>query len=117
MRRQPRANQYRTTWAGDVRREHVGDELRVAGWVHRRRDLGGLIFIDVRDRSGILQLVFHPEHAPEAHAAAGRLRSEDVISAAGKLVQREPDTVNTAIATGEVELDVQQLEILADAET
>jgi aspartyl-tRNA synthetase len=89
----------------------------VAGWVHRRRDLGGLIFIDLRDRSGIIQLVFHPEHAPEAHAAAGRLRSEDVISVGGKLVQRESDTVNPAIATGEVEVDVEELDILADAET
>jgi len=113
----PRENRYRTAWAGDLRADRVGEELRVAGWVNRRRDLGGLIFIDVRDRSGILQLVFHPEHAPEAHAAAGRLRSEDVISAAGKLVQREPDTVNPAIATGEVELDVAELDILADAET
>jgi aspartyl-tRNA synthetase len=66
----------------------VGQELRVAGWVHRRRDHGGLIFIDLRDRSGLLQLVFHPEDAPAAHAAAGRLRAEDVISVGGKLVNR-----------------------------
>jgi aspartyl-tRNA synthetase len=95
----------------------VGEELRVAGWVHRRRDHGGLIFIDLRDRSGLLQLVFHPEDAPEAHAAAGRLRGEDVITAAGKLVHREEGTVNPNLATGEVELSVAQLEILADAET
>jgi aspartyl-tRNA synthetase len=91
--------------------------VRVAGWVHRRRDLGGLIFIDVRDRSGILQLVFHPEDAREAHEQAGRLRSEDVISVSGELVEREAATVNPNIATGEVELSVRQLEILADAET
>jgi aspartyl-tRNA synthetase len=95
----------------------VGEELRVAGWVNRRRDLGGLIFIDVRDRSGILQLVFHPEDAAEAHTAAGRLRAEDVISVRGTLVKREEGTVNPAIATGEVELSVSELEILADAET
>ncbi|MEA2431932.1 MAG: aspartyl-tRNA synthetase [Thermoleophilaceae bacterium] len=95
----------------------MGEELRVAGWVHRRRDHGGLIFIDLRDRSGLLQLVFHPEDAPEAHAAAGRLRGEDVITAAGKLVHREEGTVNPNLATGEVELSVAQLEILADAET
>jgi aspartyl-tRNA synthetase len=95
----------------------VGESVRVAGWVHRRRDLGGLIFIDVRDRTGILQLVFHPEDAGEAHAAAGRLRAEDVISAAGTLVKRDEGTVNPAIATGEVELSVEELDILADAET
>jgi aspartyl-tRNA synthetase len=95
----------------------VGEELRIAGWVHRRRDLGGLIFIDVRDRSGILQLVFHPEDAAGPHAGAGRLRAEDVISVGGTLVKREEGTVNPAIATGEVELSVQELEILADAET
>jgi aspartyl-tRNA synthetase len=95
----------------------VGDELRVAGWVHRRRDHGGLIFIDVRDRSGLLQLVFHPEDAAEAHETAGRLRSEDVIAVSGKLVHREEGTVNPKLPTGEVELSVTGLEILADAET
>ncbi|MEA2411516.1 MAG: aspartyl-tRNA synthetase [Thermoleophilaceae bacterium] len=100
-----------------MRADRVGEELGVAGWVNRRRDLGGLIFIDVRDRSGILQLVFHPEDAAEAHAAAGRLRSEDVISVRGTVVRREEQTVNSAIATGEVELSVDSLEILADAHT
>jgi aspartyl-tRNA synthetase len=113
----PRQNRYRSAWAGDLRADRVGEELRVAGWVHRRRDHGGLIFIDLRDRSGLLQLVFHPEDAPEAHAAAGRLRGEDVISASGTLVNREEGTVNPNLATGEVELSVQELDILADAET
>ena len=76
----PRANRYRTPGPATLRSEAVGDEVRVAGWVHRRRDHGGLIFIDLRDRSGLLQLVFRPEEAPEAHAAAERLRSEDVIT-------------------------------------
>src|SRR5436190_4565815 len=115
MRRQPRPNDYRTTWAGDVRGEHVGDEARVAGWVHRRRDHGGLIFIDVRDRSGILQLVFHPEHG--AHAKAKDLRAEDVITAFGPVVARDEQNVNPEMATGEIELDVRELELLADAET
>jgi aspartyl-tRNA synthetase len=100
-----------------VRADRVGKTLRVAGWVHRRRDHGGLIFIDVRDRSGLLQLVFHPEDAKEAHEQAGRLRAEDVISVEGELVNREPGTVNPNLATGEVELSVRALEILADAET
>jgi aspartyl-tRNA synthetase len=93
----------------------VGDELRVAGWVHRRRDHGGLIFIDLRDRSGILQLVFHPEHA--AHAKAKELRAEDVITASGPVIARDEQNVNPEMATGEIELDVRELELLADSET
>ena len=104
--RPPRANDYRTHWAGELRAENVGEELRVAGWVHRRRDHGGLIFIDLRDRTGLLQLVFRPEEAPEAHAAAGGLRGEDVISAKGKLVRRDESAINPELPTGEVELVV-----------
>jgi aspartyl-tRNA synthetase len=113
----PRPNRYRDRWAGEVRAEQVGERPRVAGWVHRRRDHGGLIFIDLRDRTGLLQLVFRPEEAPEAHAAAGRLRSEDVITAAGQLLRREEGTVNPNLPTGEVELAVSEFELLADAET
>ena len=113
----PPPNRYRTHWAGDLRRDDAGDGVRVAGWVHRRRDHGGLIFIDLRDRAGLLQLVFRPEEAPEAHAAAGALRSEDVITAAGQLVPREEGTVNPELPTGEVELVVTELEQLADSET
>ena len=92
-------------------------EARVAGWVHRRRDHGGLIFIDLRERSGIVQLVFHPETAPEAHRKAHALRSEDVITAAGTVARRAPENVNPNLATGEIELAVSELEILADADT
>jgi aspartyl-tRNA synthetase len=113
----PRANRYRTHWAGRLRAGQVGESLRVAGWVHRRRDHGGLIFIDLRDRTGLLQLVFRPEEAPEAHAAAGRLRAEFVISAAGRLVHREEGTVNPNLPTGEVELVVESLDVLAESET
>jgi aspartyl-tRNA synthetase len=113
----PRPNRYRDYWAGELRAAQVGERPRVAGWVHRRRDHGGLIFIDLRDRTGVLQLVFRPEEAPEAHAAAGRLRSEDVITATGELVAREEGTVNPSMPTGEVELAVSEVELLADAET
>jgi aspartyl-tRNA synthetase len=113
----PRANRYRTHWAGQLRADDVGQELRVAGWVHRRRDHGGLIFIDVRDRTGLLQLVFRPEEAPEAHAAAGGLRAEDVITVSGELVRREEGAVNPDLPTGEVELVAAELEQLADSET
>ncbi len=113
----PLANAYRDAWAGDLRAERVGEEVRVAGWVHRRRDHGGLIFIDLRDRTGILQLVFRPEEAPDAHRAAERLRGEHVLSARGALVRREEGTVNPNLPTGEVELGVRDLELLADSET
>ena len=91
--------------------------MRVAGWVHRRRDHGGLIFVDLRDREGLLQIVFHPESASDAHEAAKALRAEDVISVAGTLVRREEGTVNPDLPTGEVELAVSSFDLLADAET
>src|SRR3954471_8480205 len=115
MRRPPPANRYRSVWCGNVRLEHEGTDLRVAGWVHRRRDHGGLIFIDLRDRSGIVQLVFHPEHA--AHAKAKDLRAEDVISGSGPVVAREEQNVNPEMPTGEVELDVRDFDLLADSQT
>jgi aspartyl-tRNA synthetase len=113
----PRANRYRTHWAGQLRADEVGERVRVAGWVHRRRDHGGLIFIDLRDRTGLLQLVFRPEEAPEAHAAAGSLRGEDVITVSGELVRRDETAINPDLPTGEVELVAAELEQLADSET
>jgi len=115
--RTPAPNEYRDHWSGELSLADTGSSARVAGWVHRRRDHGGLIFIDLRDRSGILQLVFHPENAAEAHAAAHRLRSEYVISAAGTVAAREPQNVNPNLATGEIELAVSEIEILAEADT
>jgi aspartyl-tRNA synthetase len=115
--RAPRANEYRDAWAAELDASRVGEKVRVAGWVHRRRDHGGLVFIDLRDRSGILQLVFHPETAPEAHALAQRLRSEHVISVAGEVVRREESTVNPKLSTGEIELSATEVERLAESET
>ena len=111
------ANGYRDTWCGQVLGERVDSEARVAGWVHRRRDHGGLIFIDLRDRTGIVQLVFHPDNAGSAFELAHKLRAEDVLSAAGSVVRRSPETVNADLPTGEVELKVSAAELLADAET
>jgi aspartyl-tRNA synthetase len=116
MQRPPRANDYRDAWAGDLDATRAGTTARVAGWVHRRRDHGGLIFVDLRDRSGIVQLVFHPDQ-PEAFAAAERLRPEHVLSAAGQVVLREPENVNPNIATGEIEIQVADITPLAEAET
>jgi aspartyl-tRNA synthetase len=117
VRRPPRPNGYRDAWCGELNAARAGTSARVAGWVHRRRDHGGLIFIDLRDRSGIVQLVFNPETAPEAHAAAHRLRSEDVVSAIGSVTRRAPENVNPNLATGEIEIAVEHAELLADAET
>jgi aspartyl-tRNA synthetase len=115
--RVPAANEYRDRWCGDLRAVDAGSEVRVAGWVHRRRDHGGLIFIDLRDRSGLLQLVLHPDSAPEAHAAAHDLRSEAVLSVAGEIVLRQGTTVNPGLATGEIELAVRALAVLATSPT
>ena len=113
----PRPNSYRDAWCGQLTGERAGTYARVAGWVHRRRDHGGLIFIDLRDRSGIVQLVFHPDEAPEAHRVAHRLRSEDVVAAAGAVARRQPENVNPGLPTGEIEVVVAELELLADADT
>ncbi|MFZ0040116.1 MAG: aspartate--tRNA ligase [Solirubrobacteraceae bacterium] len=113
----PRPNRYRDTWAGELDAARAQTPARVAGWVHRRRDHGGLIFIDLRDRSGIVQLVFNPATAPDAHADAHRLRSEDVITATGTVTKRAPENINPGLPTGEIELAVVEMEILADADT
>jgi aspartyl-tRNA synthetase len=115
--RPPRPNPYRDAWCGELRAGDVDTTVRVAGWVHRRRDHGGLIFIDLRDRTGLVQLVFHPETAPEAHALAERLRSEHVVSALGRVVRREEGNVNPKLATGEIELEVVEAETLAESPT
>jgi aspartyl-tRNA synthetase len=114
--RPPQPNTYRDAWAGDLTASRVDEKVRVAGWVHRRRDHGGLIFIDLRDRSGLLQLVFHPE-AGEAFATAERLRPEHVVSVGGTVVRREPGRENPNLATGEIELSVERVDHLAEAET
>ncbi|HTR74482.1 MAG TPA: aspartate--tRNA ligase [Solirubrobacterales bacterium] len=115
---EPSANGYRDTWCGRVLPGRVGSEVRVAGWVNRRRDHGGLIFIDLRDRTGVVQLVFHPDRSgAQLFELAHRLRPEDVLSAAGPVVRRDAETVNPALPTGEVEVAVVSAELLADAET
>jgi aspartyl-tRNA synthetase len=112
-----RANGYRDTWCGQVLADRVDSEARVAGWVHRRRDHGGLIFIDLRDRTGLVQLVFNPDEAPEAMKLGHELRSEDVLSVSGEVVRRAPETVNPELPTGEFELRVREATLIADAET
>jgi aspartyl-tRNA synthetase len=113
----PRANRYRDRWCGAVLEDSVDSEVRVAGWVHRRRDHGGVVFVDLRDRTGLVQLVFHPDESGEAFELGHRLRAEDVISVSGPVVRRTPETVNPDMATGEFEVRVRSAEQLADAET
>ena len=113
--RPPRANPYRDAWAGELDAARVGERVRVAGWVHRRRDHGGVIFIDLRDRSGIVQLTFHPESP--AFALAERLRPEHVVSASGEVVRREERNVNPNLKTGEIEISVEAAEHLAESLT
>ena len=113
----PPANAYRDAWCGQVLPGRVGDEVRVAGWVHRRRDHGGLVFVDLRDRTGIVQVVFNPDAAPEAHARSHELRSEWVLSVRGEVVRRSDETVNPDMATGAVEVRASGYDVLAGADT
>jgi aspartyl-tRNA synthetase len=107
----------RTNACGELRAEHTGERVALCGWVWRRRDHGGVTFVDLRDREGLVQLVFHPEDAPGAHAAAQQLGSESVIRVSGEVRQRPQGTVNPELPTGEIEVAVAELEVLADAET
>ena len=105
----------RTHACGGVSPAAIGDEVVVAGWVHRRRDHGGLIFVDLRDREGLVQVVFRPELAPEAHERAHELRSEWVIAVRGTVERRSDDTVNPELPTGEIEVAATELRILNSA--
>jgi aspartyl-tRNA synthetase len=110
-------NWKRTHYCGELRAADIGKEVCVMGWVQRRRDHGGLIFIDLRDREGIVQLALDPDRDPEAHAKADRVRNEWVIAAIGKVSPRPDGTVNPKMVTGEVEVEVSELRLLNQAET
>ena len=107
----------KTISCGELRRDHVGTPVALAGWVHRRRDHGNLIFIDLRDREGIVQVVFNPDLAAEAHGVAERLRSEWVVRVSGRVSPRPVDTENPNLATGEVEVLAEQVEVLNESKT
>ena len=109
-------NSWRDLYCGEVTTDRVGQTVTVAGWVARRRDHGGLIFIDLRDHTGIVQLVINPERAPEAAKVGHDIRSEFVVRARGEVVRRAPDAVNPNVPTGEVEIQVDELEIVARSE-
>ena len=107
----------KTHGCGVLRRAHVGVQVTLAGWVHRRRDHGGLIFLDLRDRSGLVQLVVNPATAPEAHRAAHEFRGEWVVKLTGTVSLRPPGTLNPDMPTGEVEVIVQQAQAISPSKT
>ncbi|MFQ5825984.1 MAG: aspartate--tRNA ligase [Dehalococcoidia bacterium] len=102
---------------GELRKGHVGQRVALAGWVHRRRDHGGLVFIDLRDREGLVQVVFNPETSPQGHEVADRLRNEYVLRVEGEVALRPPGTENPRLDTGEVEVRAHRAEILNPSKT
>jgi aspartyl-tRNA synthetase len=106
----------RTHYCGQIDASLIGETVQVTGWVHRRRDHGGVIFIDLRDREGLLQVVFDPD-VPEVFAKAERVRGEYVLAITGRVRERPEGTVNPAMATGEVEVLAAELTVLNDSET
>jgi aspartyl-tRNA synthetase len=111
------ATSMRSHLCGELRLDHAGEQVTLCGWVARRRDHGGVTFIDLRDRDGIVQVVFHPEDAPEAHASAQDLRGEWVIRVTGAVRPRPKGMANPQLGTGEVEVAASELGILSRAET
>jgi aspartyl-tRNA synthetase len=110
-------NLIRTHFCNDLGKDNVGEEVVLMGWVLRRRDHGGVIFIDLRDRKGLTQIVFNPTINPEVHAKAHQLRSEWVLAVKGRVIARPGDMANAKLATGEIEVLIDDLRILNTSET
>ena len=102
----------RTNYCGELRTEHIDQTVTVFGWVDRRRDHGGVIFIDLRDRTGTVQIVSDPQRTPQSYADAESLRSEYVVKAVGKVSQRPPESLNDKLPTGQVEIYAESIEVL-----
>ncbi|HFU9304201.1 TPA: aspartate--tRNA ligase [Staphylococcus aureus] len=107
----------RTTYCGLVTEAFLGQEITLKGWVNNRRDLGGLIFVDLRDREGIVQVVFNPAFSEEALKIAETVRSEYVVEVQGTVTKRDPETVNPKIKTGQVEVQVANIKVINKSET
>ena len=108
---------YRTNTCGELKKENIGEEVTLSGWVHRRRDHGGIIFVDLRDENGLTQIKFDPAINKEAHHLAEELRSEWVLKVSGKVLARPDEMINSKIKTGEIEVAVNELEILNKSKT
>ena len=108
---------YRTHTCGELNTDAIGQHVTLAGWVNRRRDHGGLIFLDIRDRYGITQVICDPERSPEAHRVASELRSEYVVQVSGTVVHRLPGTENPNLSTGAIEVVAEQIAILNPSRT
>ncbi|HEV8050861.1 MAG TPA: aspartate--tRNA ligase [Parachlamydiaceae bacterium] len=107
----------RTHDCGTLRKDHIGQQVTLSGWVNRRRDHGGLIFIDLRDRFGLTQIVFDPEKNPTAHSAGEKLRSEWVVSVKGTVIPRREGMANSKLNTGDIEVEITEMEVLSKAKT
>ncbi len=107
----------RSHYSGDLRPEHAGEVVRLMGWVHKRRDFGPLTFIDLRDREGIVQVVFDEEKNAEAHRRAKELRNEYVVAIVGKVLMRDKDKLNPNLKSGRIEVKAMELYVLNDAKT
>ncbi len=114
---EPLGDLVRTHYCGELREEHVGRTVTVMGWAATRRDLGGVIFIDLRDREGLCQVVARPEVSKDAHACADRVRSEYVVAVVGEVKARSAETVNPAMETGRVEVLAREIRVLSEAKT
>ncbi len=108
---------YRTHTCGDLNKDAIGERVTLAGWVNRRRDHGGLVFLDIRDRYGVTQVICDPERSPEAHRVASEVRSEYVVQVTGTVVPRLPGTENASLATGAIEVAAERIEILNTSRT
>jgi aspartyl-tRNA synthetase len=107
----------RTHMCGELRAAHAGREVVLAGWVARRRDHGGVVFLDLRDREGLVQVVAHPDEAPQAHRVASEVKNESVIRVIGEVRRRPEGTANPTLGTGEVEVAASAIEVLAGSDT
>src|SRR5256885_16388294 len=107
----------KNVYCGELRAEHAKQEVTLAGWVHRRRDHGVLIFLDLRDSTGLVQVVVNPQSAPAAHAVASDLRNEYVVQVTGSVEPRRPGTENKNMATGAIEVAASEVKLLNAAKT
>ncbi|MGH2555876.1 MAG: aspartate--tRNA ligase, partial [Actinomycetota bacterium] len=107
----------RTHACGDLRATHTGQRVVLAGWAGRKRDHGGVVFLDLRDREGLVQVVAHPEDAPAAHAVASEVKAESVLRVVGEVRVRPEGTVNPSLPTGEIEVAATEIEVITEAAT